>query len=497
MSMTPSCCSGRLSFAPALLVLVALFGCADDPKSTESTEVDGGGDGSDGGDGGDGGEETDFPTTSCADHGDPCVEVVAGDVEGLFEAANLLEDGMTIVLGAGEWQLDNQITFRNADQLSLYGQGMDLTILDFGLEEVQTNGIDVISDDFLVQDLTVLDAKKDGVRVEDSDGVVMRRVRAAWTVPESAENGAYGLYPVKSTRVLIEECEAHNASDAGIYVGQTIQTIVRNNLATGNVAGIEIENTQFADVHGNTATGNTGGLLIFDLPGNPIVGRDIWVHDNVVTDNNAPNFAPGGTVASIPSGTGTILLASRRVVIENNTYANNDSSDIAIISGLAIEGNPDTWMLSRDELVGSIEGVTLPGDESSVYNFLTRNVVVKGNTHSGSGSAPDMASVEDREIGFLLGMLYLGDRVDDVLYDAIGESAYSNTDASGNSNDNMVCVGGNDGGSFASLDLETLAGRMRAGDFPNPSDLFRPAAPYAPFDCTALEGGDIPAVTLD
>jgi len=436
-----------------------------------------------------------FPTTSCADFPDPCVEVSAGDNDTLFETANLLEDGLTIVLAAGTWTLDNQVTLRGASGISIIGQGMDLTVLDFAEEEVQTNGIDVIGDGFVVQDLTVKDAKKDGVRVEDSADVVMRRVRVTWTTPESSENGAYGLYPVKSTRVLIEDCEAFNASDAGIYVGQTLHTIVRRNTAIGNVAGIEIENTQFADVYDNTATGNTGGLLIFDLPGNPIVGRDIWVHDNVVTGNNTPNFAPGGTVSMIPAGTGTIVLASRRVVIENNEYGDNKSTDIAVMSGLVVEGNPADWHLTTEELVGDVTGLDLPSDDTGVFNYRTRNIVIGGNTHDGSGTEPDASNVVEREIGFLLALLYGEVRVDDVLYDAIEESAFSATDATGNSNDNHICVGANSGGTFASLDLENLVENL--GDGPTPDDLFRPDAPFAPFDCTALEGGDIPAITLD
>ncbi len=438
-----------------------------------------------------------FPTTSCADHADPCVQIEAGDNDGLFDAVNLLEENMTIVLGAGTWTLDNQVTIRGASGISVIGQGMDETLLDFALEEVQTNGIDAVGDRFLVQDLTVKDAKKDGVRVEDSNGVVIRRVRATWTAEQSPENGAYGLYPVKSENVLLEDCEAFNAADAGIYVGQTRNTIVRRNTARGNVAGIEIENTQYADVYDNIATENTGGLLIFDLPGNPIIGRDIWVHNNTITNNNTPNFAPGGTVSMIPAGTGTVVIATRRVVVENNEYSTNNSSDIAVFSGLVIEGNEDDWYLTNDELLGDMDGVQVPSDEGGIYNYQTRNIVVAGNSHSGSGTSADASSAEEREIGFLLFFLYSGDRVDDVLYDTIGESAFSNTDPAGNSNDNHICVGGNTGGTFASLDLETLAARFGAGEFPNPSDLFRPAAPFAPFDCTELEGNPIPEITLD
>ena len=41
-----------------------------------------------------------------------------------------------------------------------------MTILDFGPADAQVNGIDAIGDDFLVQDLTVKDSLKDGIRVE-------------------------------------------------------------------------------------------------------------------------------------------------------------------------------------------------------------------------------------------------------------------------------------------------------------------------------------------
>jgi parallel beta-helix repeat protein len=408
-----------------LLCLALILAACTDSTTDDTSGVDGT-DGADGSDGADGTSDVDpdFPTTSCADYAEPCVEVTPGDVEQLLQTVNLLEDGLTIVLGAGTWILDNQVTLRGASGVSLVGQGMDETVLDFAEEEVQSNGIDVIGDAFLVQGLTVKDAKKDGVRVEDSDGVTMRSVRATWTDERNSENGAYGLYPVKSTRVLVEDCEAFNASDAGIYVGQAIHAVIRNNLASGNVAGIEIENTQYADVYGNTATRNTGGLLIFDLPGNPIVGHDVWVHDNTVTDNNTPNFAPGGTVSVIPAGTGTVVLASRRVVLEDNTYANNNTSDIAVFSGLVIEGDPADWALARAELVGDIEGVNLPGDDTTVYNYQTRDIVLSGNDHSGSGGDADMSDLEARELGFLLGVVYADNRVDDVLYGAIGEGSF-------------------------------------------------------------------------
>ena len=85
-----------------------------------------------------------------------------------------------------------------------------------------------------------------GLRVEDATDVHLHHIEVTWSEPESTDNGAYGLYPVLSRNVLMEFCEASNASDAGIYLGQSQNAIVRNNVARGNVAGIEIENSQAA-----------------------------------------------------------------------------------------------------------------------------------------------------------------------------------------------------------------------------------------------------------
>ncbi len=431
-----------------------------------------------------------FPLNRCADFDSAqCVQIPAGDSQALFDATNSLAPGTTIVLGAGTYALDNQVTIRNADGTRIVGQGIDVTILDFGPAVAQINGIDAVADDFLVQDLTILDAPKDGVRVENSARVVFRRIRAAWTNPSDPTNGAYGIYPVKSRDVLVEESRAENASDAGLYVGQCQNAIIRNNTVTGNVAGLEIENTQYADVYGNVAENNAGGIVVFDLPGNPIVGRDVRLRDNTIRGNNLANFAPAGTtVGMIPAGTGTFAMASRRVEITGNSYENNQTADIAIISGLVVEGSPTAWELAEATLTGDYLdlGLLAGGTSGTVTNYRTENIVVAGNTHVGSGAAPDTS----RELGLLLLVLYGQDPVDSVLYDAIGESSFDATTAAANSNDNHICAGGNTAGTFASIDLETQS------TTPGSPILRLVAPPFAPFDCTELAGGPVAPVTL-
>jgi parallel beta-helix repeat protein len=428
-----------------------------------------------------------FPTVRCATLGAArCVQIASGDAAGLRTAANTIDANTTIVLDRGSYAMTSQLTLRTVGA-HLIGQGIDLTTLDFAGATAQGNGIDAIGNDFLVQDLTVRDAKKDGIRVESSIGVVFRRIRATWTKPSSPDNGAYGIYPVKSQNVLVEDSRAENASDAGLYVGQCQRVIVRNNVVTGNVAGLEIENTQYADVYNNTAEDNTGGIVVFDLPGNPIIGRDVRLRNNTIRNNNHVNFAAGGTVASIPSGTGTFAMASRRVEITGNTYQNNGTVDIALISGLAIEPDFTKWVLDTSKLVGKYDDLgLLSAGAGTVMNFRGENIVVSGNTHSGSGTNPDRA--DPLQLGALLRAQYGDQPVDSVLYDAIGETGFDSTLAGNNTNDNHMCVGGSSG-TFASMALDKQSQ-------PAPPAFYRPARPFAPFDCTALDGGPVAPVVL-
>ena len=125
-----------------------------------------------------GGGSGDYPNAKCGDFDAAhCVRIPSGDAAALLETVNDLQPDTVVLLGVGTYELDNQITIR-ADGIHLVGQGMDQTILSFGAVTTQINGVDAQGDDFLIQDLTVLDAPKDGIRVENSVGVTFRRIKA-------------------------------------------------------------------------------------------------------------------------------------------------------------------------------------------------------------------------------------------------------------------------------------------------------------------------------
>jgi len=212
--------------------------------------------------------------------------------------------GDVITIPAGVHRINRGLSL-NVSGVTIRGEGMDRSILSFRDQVQGAEGLLVNASDFTIEDLAIEDAAGDGLKVNEGRNIVIRRVRAEWTNGPDEKNGAYGIYPVQTTNLLLEECVAIGASDAGLYVGQSDNVIVRNNRAEFNVAGIEIENTRNADVYGNTATNNTGGILVFNMPDLPVPGHSTRVYGNTVVGNNTGNFGAEGTpVASVPAGSG-------------------------------------------------------------------------------------------------------------------------------------------------------------------------------------------------
>ena len=253
--------------------------------------------------------------------------------EEIQEALILAEPGDVIRLTAGIFELEDSLSL-DIDSVRIEGEGMNQTILSFKNQQSGAQGLSVTSDNVTLQDFAVQDAKGDAIKVKGVTNIKFLRVKTEWTNGPSSSNGAYGLYPVESQNVLIDGCVAIGASDAGIYVGQSQNIIVRNSRAEFNVAGIEIENSYYADVHNNIATNNTGGILIFDLPSLPQQrGHHVRVFNNQSVGNNTDNFAPeGNIVGEVPRGTGIIIMANSDVEIFDNTIGENDTVNIAVVT---------------------------------------------------------------------------------------------------------------------------------------------------------------------
>lgn len=322
------------------------------------------------------------------------IEAGEGAATRLQEALILAAPGDVIELGAGRFTLTDGLSL-DVDNVTLRGAGMDRTVLDFTGQQGAGEGLLVTSDNVTLQGFAIENAKGDGIKSKGADMIVYDALRVEWTGGPKSTNGAYGIYPVESTGVLVQRSKVVGASDAGIYVGQSRDITVRENIVEFNVAGIEIENSRGALVENNIATRNTGGLLVFDLPGLPVMnGGDVILRKNVVKDNDTPNFAPpGNIVASVRRGTGVLVMANDGVLIEDNAFEGNATSHIMVIA------------------------YTQPFDDAR-YNPHARNVIIGRNDFGRGGDDPQLDGKEMLLAAF-------GGALPPVLWDGLAESPES------------------------------------------------------------------------
>src|SRR5689334_12385728 len=210
----------------------------------------------------------------CGGEDDPCAGIT-GECVGLTSGASAtdvqkalieVQTGGTVAFGSGKFDLRVDLSL-DVDGVTIVGAGMDDTVLSFKKQTNGAQGLLVTGDNFVMRDIAIEDTRGDAFKALGSTNITIDHVRIEWTAGANETNGAYGLYPVQCKNVLIQDSVVKGASDAGIYVGQSDNIVVRRNRAELNVAGIEIENSTRADVYENTATTNTGGILVFNLPG--------------------------------------------------------------------------------------------------------------------------------------------------------------------------------------------------------------------------------------
>ena len=301
--------------------------------------------------------------------------------------------GDVIEVPAGRFSFDRSLSLR-VDNVTLRGVGQDKSILSFKGQKAGAEGLLVNASHFTIENLAIEDSRGDGLKINEAEHITIRGVRVEWTGGPSTSNGGYGLYPVRTRNVLIEDSVAIGASDAGIYVGQSRDVVVRNNRAEYNVAGIEIENTVNADVYGNLATHNTGGILVFNMPALEQAGGQVRVYGNRVLGNNTGNFGAKGTpVASVPAGSGVVVNSNDDVEIFDNEIADHRTANI-IVSSLFSTGYSDR---SRSES----------------FDPYPERISVHGNRLSGGGDAPDGVQLKALKVA----VYGLGGRLPDVLWD--------------------------------------------------------------------------------
>lgn len=348
-----------------------------------------------------------------------------------------LKPGDTLEFGCGFFELEQGLLVQATEDVLIKGCGKDKTVLSFrnsanvtGLEALNVRGI-------TVEEMTIADSPGDAFKLKGVKWGTLRNVRAIWSgggaEPISKENyqqrihvsctkppmskgdptpdyipssssGRYGIYPVESEHILVEGSESIGASDAGIYVGQTDNAIIKTSRAAYNVMGFEIENVRQGEYDTNIAECNTGGFLIYDLENITRYGDGSVMLNNIARKNNTYNFGQSGLVAMVPRGVGFITLGYDNIEVYNNLFEDHSTAAVLYISYELIDGKGGTGDKKLDPYT---EGLHM-------YNNVMRN----------SGYAlpmPELDKLADGDITtllpFIIGMKNLPElRISDLLH---------------------------------------------------------------------------------
>jgi len=252
---------------------------------------------------------------------------------------------------------------------------------------------------------------------------------------------------VECKNLLVEDSVAKGAADAGIYVGQSENVVIRRNRAELNVDGYEIENSENVDAYDNVATHNTGGIGVFNLPNLPRQGgKHVRVFHNQMVDNNTPNFAPKslGPIHYLPTGTGMYVMAIRDVEVFDNKITGNNTVNVYIINYNT--GVDETSL--RETASSPITQQVFAAGDKRFYPYV-QSVYLHDNEISGGGQSPD-----SRVDGVKMLADALGGRLPDILYDGMVDKAWGKKGP----NTGHVCLQRNGEAGFLNFDV---AGEMK------------------------------------
>lgn len=312
-----------------------------------------------------------------------------------------VEDGGTIEFAEGTFTINQALIMSDKSNVIIKGQGASKTILNFS---GQTSGGESIKisdgSGITLCGFTVLNGVSDAIKTQNIEGIRFTDLATNWEGDVLENNGNYGIYPVLCNNVEVVGCYTRGSADAGIYVGQSTNIVVKDNLVEENVAGIEIENCIGADVHDNTIQKNSGGILVYDLGNITSIrnGRQCRIYNNDINNNNHRNFSPNpnSLIGRLPVGTGIILLATDSVEVFNNTLTSNNLASIAMAS----------YEFTGEEY-----------DPATGYNPRLRYVDIHDNVITRDPTFPDNLNQAGFEVWFLVSQF--SDDIPEIVYDGI------------------------------------------------------------------------------
>jgi Right handed beta helix region len=231
------------------------------------------------------------------------------------------------------------------------------------------------------------DKKPNGVLVNGADQVTVRGFKAqnytsngfffvnvvGYTARNlvAAKTGVYGIYAFNSKGGTMRDSEAYYNNDAGFYIGQTpaqvkpVRSIVDNIESWGNPLGWSGTNMRYVTITNSRFYNNAAGLIPNALDSekfppaedNIIRGNEIFWNNFNFHDGAPFKIPTDGTAVLAPVGTGILLLAGRRNIVEHNEIYGNWTVGVGLIQGILLQKNPQAVDLVGNQVRNNAFGL--------------------------------------------------------------------------------------------------------------------------------------------
>src|SRR5262249_21394672 len=155
---------------------------------------------------------------------------VANGAGAIQTAVNAAVAGDKLLIGSGTYQEQVSITTDNLQLVGCGGGTNNRPLVarpsgagPFG-NGISAGGIDGLA----FQSLDIFGFDDNGIFIANADGITFRDVHADGNI-----NSTYGIFPVTSNNVTVEDSSSVKVRDAGIYIGQSTNILSRYNRAEG------------------------------------------------------------------------------------------------------------------------------------------------------------------------------------------------------------------------------------------------------------------------